>query len=93
VRYEWNRDALRGTGVIVLLEADLVTLAERVRAADRPRVNPDATLEEDLARIWSGAAELYRGAADIVYRTDTGRSIEQEVEDLVRLLGPRRGYP
>lgn len=93
VRYEWNRDALRGTGVIVLLEADLATLAARVRAADRPRVNPDATLEEDLARIWSDAADLYRGAAGIVYRTDAGQSIGDEVEDLTRLLAPYVSTP
>jgi len=49
VRYAWNRDALRGTGVTVFLEADLATLAARVRAADRPRVNPGVSLEEDLA--------------------------------------------
>lgn len=93
VRYEWNRDALRGTGVIVLLEADLATLAARVRAADRPRVNPDATLEEDLARIWSDAADLYQGAADIVYRTDAGLSLDEEVEELIRLLAPSLAVP
>src|SRR3972149_5417584 len=53
VRYEWNRDALRGTGLVVLLEADLATLARRVRAADRPRVNPGTTLEEGLERGWA----------------------------------------
>jgi len=86
VRYEWNRDVLRGTGLVVLLEADLATLAARVRTADRPRVNPGATLEEDLARIWSSAADLYRRAADLVHRTDGGRTVEEEVEALLRVL-------
>lgn len=85
VRYEWNRDALRSTGVIVLLEADLATLAARVRAADRPRVNPGVSLEADLAAIWAAAEPLYRGA-DLTYRTDTGRTFEEEVDDLVTLL-------
>src|SRR5512136_565569 len=52
-RYAWNRDILRGTGVTILLDADQKTLADRVRQADRPRVNPGVSLEEDLERIWS----------------------------------------
>jgi shikimate kinase len=86
VRYEWNRDVLRGTGVTVLLEADLATLAARVRAADRPRVNPGTSLEEDLAALWSSAGHLYRQAADITYRTDTGGSVDAEVADLEALV-------
>jgi shikimate kinase len=89
VRYEWNRDALRGTGLTVLLEADLATLAERVRRADRPRVNPGVTLEEDLARLWASAEPLYRKAADLTYRTDAGRGVDAEAEDLARLLKGR----
>ncbi len=85
VRYAWNRDALRGTGVVLFLEADLATLAARVRAADRPRVNLGVSLEEDLAAIWAAAEPLYR-AADLTYRTDIGRTLEEEVDDLVALL-------
>jgi shikimate kinase len=80
---------LRGTGLLVLLEADLVTLAARVREADRPRVNPGVTLEEDLERIWSSSADCYRGSADLVYRTDVGRSVEDEVAELLGLLAAR----
>lgn len=89
VRYEWNRDALRGTGLTVLLQASLDTLAARVRAADRPRVTAGASLEEDLAGIWAASAHLYRAAADLVYATDLGRTADEEVEDLVALLGTR----
>jgi shikimate kinase len=92
VRYDWNVDVLRGTGVLVLLEADLATLAERVRVADRPRVNPGASLAEDLERIWKVSGDRYRETADIVYRTDAGRSVDEEVEDLIALLGDR-GIP
>ncbi len=89
VRYEWNTDILRGTGVMILLEADIPILAKRVQAADRPRVNPGVSLEEDLKRIWSSSAHLYRRAADLIYRTDTGKEIEEEVEDLLGFLKTR----
>lgn len=89
VRYEWNRDVLRGTGLTVLLEADLAILAERVRRAARPRVNAGLTLEEDLAQLWASAEPLYRAAADLTYRTDEGRDVEAEAEDLARLLKDR----
>ena len=86
VRYAWNVDILRGTGVIVLLEADLKTLADRVRKADRPRVNSGVSLEEDLESIWSTTGHLYRQAADLVYRTDASQDIDGEVADLLNLL-------
>jgi len=89
VRYEWNTDLLRGTGIMILLEADLPTLAARVRAADRPRVNPGVSLEEDLKRIWSSSAHLYHQAAALIYQTDTGKGVEEEVDDLVTLLKSR----
>lgn len=89
VRYAWNTDILLGTGVMILLDADLGVLAERVRRADRPRVNPGASLEEDLRRIWFAAGHLYRQAADLIYRTDGGKEIESEVVELLDLLAAR----
>ena len=89
VRYGWNRDVLRGTGITIFLETDIAILVERVRRADRPRVNPGVSLEEDLQRIWSSSAHLYRESADLIYRTDTGKEIEAEVNDLLRLLKER----
>jgi hypothetical protein len=59
-----------------------------VRAADRPRVNAGVSLEEDLAAIWAAAEPLYR-AADVTYRTDAGRSLEAEVEELTALVRTR----
>ena len=89
VRYEWNRDVLRGSGHTVLLEADLAVLAERVRRADRPRVNPGVTLEEDLAQLWSSAEGLYRRAADLTHRTDTGRNVDAEADALASAVRDR----
>jgi shikimate kinase len=88
VRARRRHRALRGTGVVVFLDADLATLAARVRAADRPRVNADASLEEDLAAIWASAEPLYR-AADLTYRTDGGLPVDDEVVELAALLRAR----
>jgi shikimate kinase len=89
VRYEWNTDILRGTGIMILLESDLSTLADRVRKADRPRVNPGVSLAEDLQRIWSSAAHLYRLCADIIYRTDQGKAVSQEVREIEDILAEK----
>jgi shikimate kinase len=81
VRYEWNLDVLRGTGLIILLTASLEELARRVRAADRPRVNLGTSLEEDLEKIWSESADKYRQAADWVYSTEN-KTVDEAVEEL-----------
>ena len=86
VRYDWNRDILRGSGINILLVADLDVLAERVRQNDRPRVNPGVSLEEDLQRIWQTSQDLYLSYADVVYRTDQGKSPQQEVGELKRIV-------
>jgi shikimate kinase len=88
-RYAWNRDVLRGTGITILLEAELSVLADRARGADRPRVNADASLDEDLDRIWRTAGHLYRQSADLVYRTDAGKDVEAEARDVLALLTAR----
>lgn len=86
VRYEWNRDALKGSGVNILLTTDISVLPERLRDNDRPRVNPGMSMEEDLAWMWEKHKDTYLGFADIVYRTDQGKSPQQEAEELIQIL-------
>lgn len=86
VRYEWNRDVLEGTGIRILLIADLKVLADRVRKKDRPRVNPGTTLEEDLEKIWREHKDLYLSFADIVYETGKGKSVAAETGELLQIL-------
>jgi shikimate kinase len=88
VRYEWNRDILSGTGLMILLTAPLQELARRVQAADRPRVNPGTSLEEDLQRIWEASGQTYYAAADVVYDTDQ-KGIEQAVAELKAIIRER----
>jgi shikimate kinase len=79
--------------VTILLTADLEELAARVRAHDRPRVNPGTSLEEDLATIWEKHKDLHYSFADVVYRTGEGKSIPEELEELASILGQERGIP
>lgn len=85
VRYAWNRDVLRGSGRVVLLEAREEELIRRVSLADRPRVNPGTDLSEDIRRMWRTHAETYRSAADLIYRSDE-KTLDQEIRDLRRLV-------
>ena len=85
VRYEWNMDVLKGTGLIILLTASFDELTRRVKIADRPRVNVGTTLEEDVRAIWENAKDKYYAAADIVYPTDQ-KSLEDEVEELTKII-------
>ena len=85
VRYQWNRDVLKGTGLIILLTAPLEILIDRVRAADRPRVNEATSLEEDIRLIWEAHAETYRQAADIHYDSSEN-SVAQEVSELRAII-------
>jgi shikimate kinase len=85
VRYEWNMDVLRGTGLIILLTAGLEELARRVRAAERPRVNVGASLEEDLLTIWTESEGKYRAAADLTLATD-GKTAEAVAAELTPIV-------
>lgn len=86
VRYAWNVDRLSGTGPVILLTADLRVLAERVRAADRPRVNPGTSLEEDLRLMWSEHEARYLNAASLVYATDRGLTPDEEAGEILSML-------
>jgi shikimate kinase len=86
VRYEWNRDVLAGSGLNILLIADLEVLADRVRPQDRPRVHAGTSLAEDLLTIWYEHQELYLSFADLTYHTDQGRTISEQIDDLVEEL-------
>ena len=85
VRYEWNRDALRGSGVIILLHASIPELVRRVSMADRPRVNPGTSIEEDIRIIWEKYGDRYEGSADIIYRTDQ-KTLAEEIQELKQMV-------
>jgi shikimate kinase len=85
VRYEWNLDVIKGSGLVILMTASLEELIRRVKLADRPRVNAGTTVEEDIRMIWQKSKDKYFGAADVVYATDQ-KGIEEEVLELEQLV-------
>ena len=85
MRYEWNRDILKGSGIIIHLNTPLKVLIERVRRADRPRVHASTTLEEDVHRIWTESSRKYLDSADIIYET-AQKSIKDEIRELKEII-------
>ena len=85
VRYEWNMDVLKETGLIILLTASEEELIRRVKPVDRPRVNVGTSLEDDIRMLWQTSKDKYYNAADIVYKTDQ-KSIEEEIRELKQVV-------
>ncbi len=86
VRYEWNMDVFRGTGVFILLTAPIKTLVSRAEKNDRPRVNLGTSLERDLSLIWKKYKDRYQRAADFTYKTGGDKTVKQEAEEIIRML-------
>ena len=85
VRYEWNNDAIRNTGPVVLLNVPIETIIERIRSNDRPRVNPGTDLAQDLEIMWTRDRHKYFDAADIVYDC-AEKPLDQEVAEIKELI-------
>jgi len=85
VRYEWNIDALKGSGKIILLDTPIDELIQRVTLSDRPRVNPETTIAEDISLIWNSYKDLYFDSADIIYKT-MSKSLQIEVAELKEII-------
>jgi hypothetical protein len=47
-------------------------------------------MEEDLAKIWEVYKDVYYAFGHLVYRTDQGKPIPEEVDELMGIL--RRDY-
>ncbi len=90
VRYEWNMDVFRGTGVFILLIAPIKTLVSRAEKNDRPRVNLGTSLERDLSLIWKKYKDRYQRAADFTYRTGGNKSVKQEAKEIIEILKKER---
>jgi shikimate kinase len=93
VRYAWNMDVLRGTGVFILLKANLTVMVNRAKGNDRPRVNAGTTLRKDLVLLWKKHGHLYHEAANLVYRTDRQKTVWREAGEILETLREREMLP
>jgi len=85
VRYKWNTDILKGSGIVILIDTPIEQLIERVSLSDRPRVNPATTIEEDISLMWSSHKEKYYKSADLIFKTEN-KSLESEVNELKEII-------
>ncbi len=79
-----NVRALKSSGTLVLLEASLGTLVDRLAgASDRPALTEAATLKDELAQLLDERGRLYRKTADIRLTTDN-RTPEEAVDAILQ---------
>ena len=88
-----NRVALRESGIVIYLHANLDQLAQRTRYdARRPLLNLAVDPRETLKTLLTVREPLYRSVADLV--VETGRqSIGKMVQHVVQALGEKRLRP
>lgn len=85
-----NREALRGSGLVIWLEASPEALYERTRLqgiAQRPLLASDDPLGR-LRSLAQARAGAYAAAAHCAVKTD-GRSVETVVADILEILKER----
>lgn len=82
-----NRALARSTGQVVLLEADLETLARRLRQDERPRPLLAGELEAKLAELLQRRQDHYNS---FYLRADATQPPEQVAREIQRLLGRYR---
>jgi shikimate kinase len=85
VRYKWNTDILKGSGIVILVDTPIEELIKRVSISDRPRVNPATTIQEDISLMWNSHKEKYYKSADIIFKTEN-KSLESEVNELKEII-------
>ena len=81
-----SRRLMRDGGTVLWLRAQLSTLADRLGSdTARPWLQPDPLTA--LTRLNSGRDALYQEASHAVVDVD-GRTVEEIVEDVIRLVAP-----
>lgn len=80
-----NRKALKKSGKVVWLTAEVETIADRLAdKTDRPSLTGGSFLEE-IAEVLAEREELYRESADIIISTD-GKSPHAIAEEVMEAL-------
>ena len=80
---EANAQAVKESGVVVLLVCDLAVLAARIaRHSHRPSLTGQGPAEAEIAQVWEQRRERYHAVADLTY--DVSAQSRSEADDLRR---------
>jgi len=84
--FKRNVDALKSNGKVVLLVCDLEVSAKRIYGDEnRPSLGGKKSTVEELGDVWSERKNSYYAVADFVYDTNNDKSMEAQVEDIIKL--------
>jgi len=92
--YDRNVEVLKPGGVVVLLAADPVMLARRLKCSyPRPPLTQEQSLEAEMCALWKQREPIYRRVCDVVLSVDAQSGDEEvdfraKVSDLLVLLHP-----
>jgi shikimate kinase len=92
--YARNVEVLKPNGIIILLAADPVKLANRLeRSYMRPPLTDEPSLEAEVRALWTQREPLYRRICDVVFRVDAETNDEEadfhaKVSALLAVLRP-----
>jgi shikimate kinase len=89
-----NIEALKPSGIIILLAADPTKLAKRLeRSYARPPLTDQPNLEAEMCALWTQREPLYRKVCDVVLDVDAETADEEadlqgKVSTLLTMLRP-----
>jgi shikimate kinase len=92
--YARNVDALKPSGLVVLLAADPLTLSRRLqRSYARPPLTAERSLEAEMCSLWRQREPLYRGVCDVVLDVapetdDEEADLQAKVSSFIALVQP-----
>ena len=87
------REALRGVAHVAWLSAPTDVLWERVTAGGEAAVRPLARDRDAFAALLAERVALYREVATVIIDNGAGRSVDEVVDELVRLTEPPVAVP
>ncbi len=83
--FERNAEVLKGK--VVLLKCAIGVSAARIYGdVNRPSLGGEKSAVEELSEVWEERKASYEAVADFEYRTDNGKSLDEQVEEISNLI-------
>lgn len=82
-----NAAKLKANGFILLLTADIKTLAKRIEFdSNRPPLTDQKSLEAELKQLWKERKEIYFANADLVYDNSNDIDPTSKADEIIEML-------